>query len=138
MTQGEKLRYRRKVIGMTQDELASRLGYSSKSSIAYIESGRSSIPLHRVKEFAAVLACDPQDLADDLEPGPTGSLVPNYAGKRMPAEVFMELYPEGKNPFEATVVAAFRSLSGAGKLALLQTALELMKEEGLTIPEEDE
>ena len=138
MTQGEKLRYRRKVLGITQDELAARLGYSSKSSIAFIESGRSTIPLHRAKDFAAALSCNPEDLADDLEPGPTGTLVPNYAGKRMPAEVFMDLFPDGKNPFEATVITAFRSLSGAGKLSLLQTALQLMKEEGLTIPEEEE
>ena len=38
MTTGERIKQRRKELGMTQAELAKKTGYTDKSSIAVIES----------------------------------------------------------------------------------------------------
>ena len=40
MTTGQKVRKLRNFVGLTQEELAHKLGYKSKTSIAHIEQGR--------------------------------------------------------------------------------------------------
>lgn len=52
---GKRIKERREAIGMTQEELASKLGYKSKSSIAKIETGTNDIVQSKVSEFADVL-----------------------------------------------------------------------------------
>lgn len=52
---GKRIREKREAIGMTQEELASKLGYKNKSSIAKIETGANDIIQSKVVEFANVL-----------------------------------------------------------------------------------
>lgn len=52
---GKRIREKREAIGMTQEELASKLGYKNKSSIAKIETGANDIVQSKVIEFANVL-----------------------------------------------------------------------------------
>lgn len=52
---GMRIREKREAIGMTQEELASKLGYKNKSSIAKIETGANDIVQSKVIEFANVL-----------------------------------------------------------------------------------
>lgn len=59
---GLKLKLLRERAGMTQDELASKLGYSGSSSIAKIESGAAGIPHWKLAKFAYVLGCKETDL----------------------------------------------------------------------------
>lgn len=61
MTAGERIRKLRKAQGMTQDELAKKAGYKSRSSINKIECSRD-LPLNKAKEIAAVLGCSPARL----------------------------------------------------------------------------
>lgn len=49
----------RKELGMTQDELAQRLGYKSKSSINKIEMGKSEFPQKKLMQFASALETSP-------------------------------------------------------------------------------
>lgn len=58
MTIGERIRAARKKKGLTQEELASRLGYKSKSSVAHIENGRD-IPRSMVVRLAELLDTTP-------------------------------------------------------------------------------
>lgn len=58
MTTGERIRQKRMELGLTQDELAKKAGYKSRSSINKIECSRD-LPLNKVKEIAAVLGCSP-------------------------------------------------------------------------------
>ena len=51
---GKRIRSRREQLGMTQEELASRLGYKSKTTIAKIENGTNDIVQSKVTEFAKV------------------------------------------------------------------------------------
>lgn len=52
---GKRIRSRREELGMTQEELASILGYKSKSTITKIESGVNDITQSKVLEFASAL-----------------------------------------------------------------------------------
>lgn len=52
---GENIAFRRKELKLTQEELAHRMGYKSKSTINKIELGINDIPLSKVVQFAEVL-----------------------------------------------------------------------------------
>ena len=52
---GYRIRRRREELKMTQQELADKLGYKNKSSIAKIETGTNDIVQSKVVEFAKVL-----------------------------------------------------------------------------------
>lgn len=59
MTVGERIAARRKELNMTQEELAKKLGYKSKSSINKIELKWANVPLSKLEKVAAALDCDP-------------------------------------------------------------------------------
>ena len=61
MTVGERIKKKRLELGMTQDELAKKAGYKSRSSINKIECSRD-LPIKKVKKVAAVLECTPSYL----------------------------------------------------------------------------
>ena len=50
-----RIRQRREELGISQEELAARMGYRSKSSITKIEKGINDIPQNKVEDFAAAL-----------------------------------------------------------------------------------
>ena len=52
---GNRVRTLRESAGLTQDELAARLGYKSKASISRIESGEHEIPLAKMHDYADAL-----------------------------------------------------------------------------------
>lgn len=58
---GERIREARKKKGLTQEELATLLGYRSKSSVAHIENGRD-IPRAMVLKLAEILETTPSYL----------------------------------------------------------------------------
>ena len=55
MSIGERIRIKRIEKDMTQEELAVKVGYTSKSTINKIELGVNDIPLSKVREFARAL-----------------------------------------------------------------------------------
>lgn len=62
MTIGNRIRSRRIELGMTQDELANKLGYRSKSSINKIELGVQDLPQKKIVDFAKALDTTPASL----------------------------------------------------------------------------
>lgn len=58
MTIGEKIKQKRIELNMSQDELAKKVGYKSRSSIQKIESARN-LPLDKVEVMASALDCTP-------------------------------------------------------------------------------
>lgn len=65
---GEKIKYFREQLGMSQDELARRAGYAGRSAISRIESGARDIPQSKIKLFAYVLGVEPVSLVSDRDP----------------------------------------------------------------------
>lgn len=59
---GTNIRNRRIELGMTQEELANRIGYKSKSTINKIELGINDIPQSKILRFAEVLKTTPKVL----------------------------------------------------------------------------
>lgn len=58
----KNIKERRKLLGMTQTDLAKKLGYSDKSMIAKIEKGSVDIPQSKIMDFAKALGVSPGDL----------------------------------------------------------------------------
>lgn len=58
----QTIRLLREQLGLSQDELAKRLGYRSRSTIAKIESGSNDIPQSKIAAFAAALETTPAHL----------------------------------------------------------------------------
>lgn len=58
----ENIRKRREELGMSQDELARKVGYTSRSTIARIEHGDINIPQDKIILFARALNVLPEYL----------------------------------------------------------------------------
>ena len=58
----KKIRARREELNMSQDELAKKLGYKSRSSINKIEKGENDIPQSKIVAFARALDTSPETL----------------------------------------------------------------------------
>ena len=50
-----RIRHRREELGLSQEELADRMGYRSKSSITKLEKGVNDLPQSKLEELAAAL-----------------------------------------------------------------------------------
>jgi transcriptional regulator with XRE-family HTH domain len=76
-TVGERILIMRKHLGLTQEELAKRMGYKSKSTINKIEMGINDIPQSKIVMFAKALGTTPaylmgwNDVPKETPPSPT-------------------------------------------------------------------
>lgn len=61
-TIGQRIKERRLELGFTQEELAEKMGYKSKSTINKIELGINDVSQSKVVKFAEVLNTTPSDL----------------------------------------------------------------------------
>lgn len=68
MSIGSNIRRRRLELRISQSELARAVGYSSRSAIANIESGKSELPASRVLQMAKALDTSVESLLSDLDP----------------------------------------------------------------------
>lgn len=55
----KRIKRRREELGLTQEELATKMGYKSRSSINKIEMGENDIPQSKIVQFAAALDTTP-------------------------------------------------------------------------------
>lgn len=62
MTLGERIRQRRKELGLSQADLAGLLSYGDRSTIAKIESGKNDLTQSKIAAFAKVLNTTPSFL----------------------------------------------------------------------------
>ena len=59
---GDKIRELREAAGISQAELARRLGYANRSAISRIEGGYNGFPMDRLNDYASVLHCSVADI----------------------------------------------------------------------------
>lgn len=60
---GELVKQHRERLGLTQEELAEKIGYKHKTSINKIELGEAGIPRQKIPRFAQVLGLSPAEVA---------------------------------------------------------------------------
>lgn len=78
---GNNIRRARELKGLTQDELAKRMGYKSRSTIARIENGDNDVSQSKLKKFAEILDVSIDFLLDD---GKDKASVSRPKGVRIP------------------------------------------------------
>lgn len=86
---GQRIKQVREALGMTQAELARRMGYSARSTINRIENGSQAFPMKKLDKFAQVLDVTPAYLA-----GFTQEDIPDGLNK----ELFLNYVHDSKNP----------------------------------------
>lgn len=59
MTTGERIKKRREELGLTQTELAERMGYKSRAAICSVEKDKEDLTTTRIRKFAEVLNTTP-------------------------------------------------------------------------------
>ena len=62
MTVGQRIQERREQLGLSQTQLATRMGYSNRSAISRAETSGDEIGANRIKKFAEALNCSPSYL----------------------------------------------------------------------------
>ena len=79
----KRIRARREELGISQEELAKRMGYKSRSSINKIEKGENDIPQSKIIAFAQALRTTPEALMGWEHPSASAP-----ASDDLPANVF--------------------------------------------------
>lgn len=105
---GANIMRRRKEMGLTQEELASKLGYKSKSTINKIELGINDIPQSKVVKFAEALETTPAQIMgweEQIQKDPVGTAERHI--EILMDEDFVDLFEDYKklNKKERKVVA---------------------------------
>lgn len=59
---GDRIKFRRKELGLTQIQLAERLGLTSKAAISTVENNKEDMTLDRIERYANALNTTPQYL----------------------------------------------------------------------------
>lgn len=117
MTIGRKIKERRKELGLSQRELAARLGYTDHTTLTRIEGGKVDLPQSRIVKIAEVLGVSPAYLMGwDKGPEELGALAAQAItdpGALKVLSGYMELGAEDR----ATVQALVASLAAKTKKA---------------------
>lgn len=75
MTIGGRIKARRQALGLTQREMAARLGYTDHTTLTRIEGGKVDLPQSRISKIAEVLGVTPAYLMGwDQDPEDLGAL----------------------------------------------------------------
>lgn len=88
----ERIKSRREELGLSQEELAHRIGYKDRSSIAKIESGVNDITQSKIKAIADALDTTPSYLMG-WEESPSGSDEKNADPKAGGGESLEDIIP---------------------------------------------
>ncbi|WP_317300907.1 XRE family transcriptional regulator [Allobaculum stercoricanis] len=91
---GEMIKKRREQLGMSQDELAKKLGYKSRSSINKMELGLQDVPQRKVKDFAKVLSVSIGYLLEDNQKQISDNLIPIYSALSCGTGAWIDEIPE--------------------------------------------
>lgn len=97
-TVGENILCMRRQLGWTQEELAKRMGYKSKSTINKIELGINDIPQNKIIKFAEVLGTTPAHLMGWTEKEKNSPSETELSeGEKMWLELYHRLSNESKD-----------------------------------------
>ena len=130
MTIGERIKQRRIELGLTQTELAHRMGLTSKTTICKAETTDFNPTTDRVREFAKALECTPAYLMgwEDRKPESNNESLKGMIefGKKF-SDMFVDFSPEQIN--KALGIAALYEKSSPEVQAAIETLLKSVQQE---------
>lgn len=137
---GEQIRARRIEIGMSQQELAERTGYTDRSSITKIEKGVNDIAAGKIDEFAIALKINPDDLMNMEVENSAAAAMPKVSKQGKYPKKLIYLNPALKELDENTKTGKFSMRLGTiveqyNLINELTTTPELSKTEKLILKE---
>lgn len=112
----KNIRNRRIELGLTQAELAEKIGYRSISTIAKIERGINDIPQSKIKAFADALNTTPGELMGEVELAPV---------------------PLSLTQQEEEHIKKYRQLNADGKLVIDNQIDFMLYQQGLSAEKEE-
>ena len=107
------IRERRKSLNMSQETLAEKVGYTSRSTIARIENGEIDLPQSKIMEFARALKCTPSFLMGWLDDAK------DVFGS--PTTIYDEL-----QPYEQKIMERVQYLNTGNQMAVLTIINQLI------------
>jgi transcriptional regulator with XRE-family HTH domain len=111
-TVGENILLMRKRLGWTQEELARKMGYKSKSTINKIELGINDIPQSKIAQFANVLGTTPAHLMGwDTEENNSPEKFELSEGEKMLLDLFRRV-PEDQQQLVLGMIRAALNTKG--------------------------
>ena len=104
---GDKIRKRRMELGMSQRDLAFKMGYTNNSTIAKIEQGKVDVSQSRVLQFSKVLGVPISYLMDweDSDKGPSIDEISLTDGELMLLDLFNRV-PKDKQQLVLQMIRA--------------------------------
>lgn len=102
MTLYDRIRTRREQLNMSQEELAKKLGYKSRSTIAKIESGENDITQSKIVAFAKALGVKPGYLMGWEEPSASSS-IPITQQEETHIKKYRKLDADGKDRIDRQI-----------------------------------
>ena len=113
-TIGDNILQKRKDLGMTQEELAKRMGYKSKSTINKIEMGINDVPQSKIVRFSEVLHTTPAYLMgwkDDTKKADSSDVLKLTEGEAALLELFRQIPEDAQKMYLEVLRASLKTQS---------------------------
>lgn len=94
MAIGQRIRARREELGITQQQLAERLGYKSKATINKIETGINGVSQNRVVDFAKALQTTIEYLMEMDDAADKNFRQPGYYTNPETADIAQQIFDD--------------------------------------------
>lgn len=99
MTIGERIRQRRLELGLSQEDLAKRLGNKSRASVCTVEKDKEDLTTDRIRKYAEALETTPSYLMGWEEPSDDSEIKRLY-------EMYQKASPEVRSAVETLLRSA--------------------------------
>ncbi len=113
---GKRIREKREALGITQEELAAKLGYKNKSTIAKIENGTNDIVQSKVVEFANALNTSVSYLMGWKEESQVQSQLQINQSEQALLHKYRSLDDKGKHTVDTILEMEFNRCNNADQL----------------------
>lgn len=122
---GKKIKQRRLELGLTQDELAHKTGYTSRSSINKIELGLVDLPQSKISAIAGALGVSPTYLLgwENNNSGVNNGIV---GDKNHHNTIIVDNAADSVGEIETELLALCKKMTMQQKIELLSTAYKIV------------
>lgn len=109
MTIGERIKQRRLELGLSQEELAKRMGNKSRASVSTVENGKEDLTTDRIRKYANALDCRPAYLMGWTDNPVDGPVAKVLAARREPTDDIERMrFNETITDDERNIIVAYR------------------------------